>query len=92
MEASDDQVRAAWEIPMHQSLSQPILMGGVPRTFAIINWTTAAAIALGLQVFWLGIPMGVVFHTAAYYLTKKDPQWFDVFKRHLRHPKYFRST
>ena len=35
--------------PVHRALTDPILMGGAPRTVAIANGTLAAAIALGLR-------------------------------------------
>src|SRR3974390_1266045 len=33
--------------PVHRALTDPILMGGAPRTVAIANGTLAAAIAVG---------------------------------------------
>lgn len=75
-----------YEIPVHLSLTQPILLGGVPRRFAILNTTFTLMIALGLKLWWLGIPLGVVIHVAAIALTRRDPIWFEVFKRHLRQP------
>ena len=40
--------------PVHRALTDPILMGGAPRTVAIANGTLAAAIALGLRRAHLG--------------------------------------
>ena len=37
--------------PVHRSLTEPILMGGAPRTVAIANGTLAAAIGLGLRLW-----------------------------------------
>lgn len=31
-----------FEVPLHRSLTEPILMGGAPRTVAIANGTLAA--------------------------------------------------
>lgn len=80
-----------YEVPVNLSLTQPMLMGGVPRPFAIVNGTAAAALTLGLQVWWLGIPLGLGLHIAAVALTKADPHWFDVFKRQVRHPKHMEA-
>jgi len=44
-------------LPLHTSLTRPILIGGVPRGFAILNGTFGAAIALGLQQPLIGIPL-----------------------------------
>ncbi len=46
---------AGFSAPMHRSLSDPILLGGAPRTVAIANGTLAAAIALGLRLWIPGV-------------------------------------
>ena len=38
---------AGFEVPLHRSLTEPILLGGAPRTVAIANGTLAAAVGLG---------------------------------------------
>lgn len=38
----------SFEIPLHRSLTEPILLGGAPRTVAIANGTLAVAVGLGL--------------------------------------------
>ncbi|MFD2237672.1 VirB3 family type IV secretion system protein [Aureimonas populi] len=42
-----------FEVPLHRSLTEPVLMGGAPRSVAILNGTLAAAIGIGLQL-WIG--------------------------------------
>lgn len=76
------------EIGFHNALSEPITMAGVPRMVAILNGTLAAIITLGLQVPWLGIPLGLAVHTVAFWLTKRDPYFFDTLRRHLRQRPY----
>lgn len=76
------------EIGFHNALSEPITMAGVPRMVAILNGTLAAIITLGLQVPWLGIPLGLAVHSIAFWLTKRDPYFFDVLGRHIRQRPY----
>ena len=38
--------------PVHRALTEPILLGGAPRSIAILNGTLAAALGLGLRL-WL---------------------------------------
>ncbi len=76
------------EIPVSLSLTQPLLMGGVPRPVAIVVGTLTAALTLGLQVWWLGLPLGLALQAAAAALTRADPHWFDVFKRQVRLPHH----
>ena len=43
-----------YEIPLHRSLTEPILMAGAPRTAAIAIGTLAAAVGLGTALLQLG--------------------------------------
>jgi type IV secretion system protein VirB3 len=36
-----------FEVPLHRSLTEPILLGGAPRTLAIANGTLALSLGLG---------------------------------------------
>ena len=74
-----------FEVPLHRALTEPILMGGAPRTVAIVNGTLAAALGLGLQLWVPGIVVWIVGHAAAVYAARKDPAFIDVLMRHLRH-------
>jgi len=80
-----------YEVPLHIALTQPILMGGAPRTFAILNGTLALVIGMGLHLWWLGFPAGMALHTVAVLMSKRDPHWFDIFRRHLRQQTYWGS-
>ena len=48
--------------------------------------TLAAAIALGLRLWIPGALIWAVGHTAAVWAAKRDPQFVDVVRRHLRIP------
>jgi type IV secretion system protein VirB3 len=73
-----------WSVPLHRSLAEPILLGGVPRGMAIALGTLAAAIGLGLQLWIAGVAIYLIGHAAALFLTRQDPQFGPVFARHLR--------
>lgn len=75
-------------IPVRRSLTQPILMGGVPRTAAILNGTLAAALGLGLQLWMLGIIYYVSAHTLCVLAASRDPQFMEVLIRHIKHKGY----
>ena len=75
-------------VPLHRALTEPILMGGAPRTVAIVNGTLAAALGLGLQRWLAGIVVWIVGHSAAVYAARKDPAFMEVLVRHVRHKGY----
>jgi len=70
--------------PLHRALSEPILLGGVPRGIAILNGTVAAALGLGLQAWLAGIAMWLIGHSLSVFATKRDPEFATVLVRHLR--------
>jgi type IV secretion system protein VirB3 len=76
---------APLEVPLHRSLTEPILLGGAPRSFAIVSGTLAAAVGIGLQLWPVGVALMVVGHMVAAWGAKSDPQFVDVFARHLKY-------
>lgn len=70
---------------LHRSLTEPILLGGAPRTVAVINGTLAAAVGLGLQLWLPGLALWLAGHTLAVWGAKQDVQFMEVFARHLKH-------
>jgi type IV secretion system protein VirB3 len=79
---------AGFYAPVHRALSDPILLGGAPRTVAIANGTLAAAIGLGLRLWIPGLLLWAVGHAAAVWAAKRDAQFVDVVRRHLRYPTH----
>lgn len=75
-------------IPIHRSLTEPILMGGAPRSAAILNGTIAAALGLGLQLWVAGIAYWVIAHGVCVFSAKRDPKFLEVLIRHIRHTGY----
>lgn len=73
-----------YEVPLHRSLTEPILLAGAPRAVAIVNGTVAAAIGLGLQMWVAGLLLWIVGHTLAVFAAKHDPHFMPVVLRHLK--------
>ena len=73
-----------FEAPIHRALVEPILLGGAPRTIAIVNGTVAAALGLGLQQWIAGLVVWAIGHTLAVFAAKRDPDFASVLARHLR--------
>ena len=74
-----------FEVPLHRSLTEPILLGGAPRTVAIANGTIAAAVGLGLHLWLPGIALWLIGHALAVSGARSDPQFVPVLARHLKH-------
>lgn len=74
--------------PIHRSLTEPILIMGVPRAFAFLNGTIGLGFIVSLHTFYI-LPFNILFHLIAVAVTKKDPLFFDVFKVHFWQKKYY---
>ena len=77
-------------VPVHRALTEHILLGGAPRGLAIANATLAGAIGLGLRLWIAGIVFFALGHMVAVWAARRDPQFVDVARRHLRFPSYLR--
>jgi type IV secretion system protein TrbD len=77
-----------FSVPVHRALTEPILLGGAPRAVAILNGTLAAALGLGLRLWLAGLLLGILVQAAAVWAAKRDPQFVDVVRRHLRISSY----
>lgn len=72
-----------FEVPVHRSLTEPILLAGIPRTLAVLLWSATAAFVLALHQLWM-LPIGIVLHLGSVAAAKRDPYFFDVFLRALK--------
>jgi type IV secretory pathway TrbD component len=77
-----------FEVPIHRSLTQVILIAGVPREFALLNGTLTAALVFGMHSLF-ALPLGIIAHMFAVRLTKRDPQFMQTFRRHLHQKEFY---
>ena len=82
---------SGFSAPVHRALTEHILLGGAPRSIAILNGTLAAALGLGLRLWIVGIVLGLIGHLAAVWAAKRDPMFVEVVRRHLRIPGHLRA-
>jgi type IV secretory pathway TrbD component len=76
--------------PVHRALAEPILLGGAPRALAIVNGTLAGAIGLGLRLWLAGLAIWAIGHVLSVWAARRDPQFVDVARRHLKYPTWVR--
>jgi type IV secretion system protein VirB3 len=77
--------------PVHRALTEPILLGGAPRSVAIVNGTLAGAVGLGLRLWLIGLILWGIGHAVAVWAARRDAQFLEVGRRHLRYPTYLRA-
>lgn len=77
-----------YEVPLHRSLAEPILMAGAPRGAAIAIGTLAAVLALGFRLWIPGLLFWMAGHSAAVFLARLDPDFLTTALRSARHKEY----
>lgn len=77
--------------PVHRALTEKILLGGAPRAVAIINGTLAAALGLGLRLWIAGAAIWLLGHLVAVWAARRDADFVDVVRRHLRYPQHLQA-
>ena len=77
-------------LPLHRSLTEPVLMAGAPRAAAISIGTVSAAFVFGLQLIIPGVLLWICLHSAAVLAAKADPDFLAVIARHMRHKAYLK--
>ncbi|WP_430414055.1 VirB3 family type IV secretion system protein [Parasphingorhabdus sp.] len=81
---------AGFYVPVHRALTEQILLGGAPRGLAIANGTLAGAIGLGLRLWLVGLVIWGIGHALSVWAAKRDPQFVDVARRHMRFPNFLK--
>jgi type IV secretion system protein TrbD len=74
-----------FEVILHRSLTEPIMLGGAPRAATILIGTIAAVLALGLRLWIVGLVVWMVGHGLAVWFAKSDPAFVEVTARHMKH-------
>ena len=77
-----------FEAPLHRSLTEPIFLAGAPRSVAVLNGTLAAAVGIGLYLWIPGLLLWIAGHSLAVWGAKSDPQYVEVFSRHMKHKSF----
>lgn len=75
-------------IPIHKSLIDPLLIGGINRNLCLGLWSCGVAIGVMLQMYWFFIIV-IAIHLVTLNMTKKDPDFFATLISHIHDKHYF---
>ena len=77
-----------FEVTIHQSAIKAQLIMGIPRQLALVLYTVIAALTLPLGT-WYALPLGVCLHLIFAAAAKKDPAFWDVFRRSFLYRHFY---
>ena len=79
-----------FELTIHQSAIKQQLVMGIPRQLALVHYTLMAALTFPLGT-WYAIPPGLFLHGVFVSAAKKDPFFWEVFRRAFRYRNFYRG-
>jgi type IV secretion system protein TrbD len=79
-----------FELTIHQSAIKQQLVMGIPRQLALVLFTLVAALTIPLGT-WYAIPPGIFLHVVFVAAAKKDPLFWDVFRRAFLYRHFYRG-
>ena len=81
----DDPV--GWAVPVHASLIEPLLLGGIPRMAAILLGSWGAAFGLYITL-WV-VPGALIAWVGLAVWTRHDPEALQVFRRFWTQKRHY---
>lgn len=79
-----------YEIPVHKSVCEPFLLAGAPREITLGLISLGMMFLIPLQSIY-GAAMIGALHPVVVYITKDDPDFFKLLKRHLKLKKFYEA-
>ena len=79
-----------FELTIHQSAIKQQLVMGIPRQLALVLYTLIAALTVPLGT-WYAIPPGLFLHAVFVAAARKDPFFWDVFRRAFLYRPFYRG-
>lgn len=78
-----------WQyLPFYRSLSEQILLFGVPKPVIVLNAVLAYIFLFNFHFIYI-IPVCILVHAGSIYLAKDDDQFFDCLKKYIHTKNYY---
>lgn len=75
-------------LPIHKSLVDPLLIGGIPRNLCLGLWSCGISIGVMLKMYWF-FAIVITVHLLVLRMTKRDPDFFSTVISHIHDKHYF---
>jgi type IV secretory pathway TrbD component len=85
-----EQEPEGFRVPVHRSLTEPLMMGGIPRHIALLNGFATFSLVMGAHNLWV-LPLGLITHYVLVMLYKRDKHILAIIKVNLSRPPHLRS-
>lgn len=77
-----------FRLALYRSLTEEVLIAGAPKGVIVLNVSLMALFIITLHFFWI-IPINIIIHIGAIFLTKEDDRFFDCLKIYIKQKNYY---
>ena len=87
--ARDDNQPVSWQVlPFYRSLTEQVLLFGVPRPLLMLNGVLAYIFIVNFHFFYILI-LNAIIHFGSIYVAKSDDQFFDCLRSYQSKKSYY---
>ena len=87
--SKEDSAPQEWQVlPFYRSLSEQVLMFGVPKPLLVINALLAYMFIVNFH-FWYILVLNAIIHFGSIYIASQDDQFFDCLKSYQSKKSYY---
>lgn len=83
-----DETPVGFRLPLYRSLTEEILLAGAPKGMIVLNVSLMAFFIMTMHFLWI-IPLNIVVHIGAVFLTKQDDRFFDCLRIYIGQKNYY---
>lgn len=89
MANNEENISVSWhELPFYRSLSEQVLVFGVPRSVIMLNALVAFLFIINFHFFYI-LPISLLFHFGCIYVARKDDRFFDCMKIYQQKKSFY---
>lgn len=77
-----EEIPVGFRLPLYRSLTEEVLLAGAPKGMIVLNVSLMAFFILSMHFLWI-IPVNIIIHIGAVFLTKQDDRFFDCLRIYI---------
>ena len=74
------EIPVGFRLPLYRSLTEVVLMAGAPKGLIVLNGSLMAFFIISMHFFYI-IPINILIHLGAIFLTKQDDRFFEQYQK-----------
>ena len=77
-----------YQLPLYRALTEQDLLLGAPKSVIVVNGVILSIFLISFHFVWI-LPLNLLIHFGAIYLSQYDEQFFDCLLRYFKAKDYY---